>query len=843
MSVYDRAMFRGSRSTGQPVKQATQVLSQKVGEKVMSDAMGGIASAKDPVELMNAMRGDQRTMKERRQELGGIVGMKDANKTPESVVTLVQPVLQMREAQGSVDQGIGQVAQKAMSSPVTDAVQKGIMQPLKMQKAGEVSLQRLYQQNLPLIQEIYGGDADAERKQALGQVLLGGLAPIGLQIAQGKPIAEALMPLGPYLAQQAATVKAAKDKRDMAAKAGALQMATSDRDRILSARAKASEPFNLSEGQTRFQTDPDTGVTKELARGPQKKEYTTVYKLDSKNPMGFVSQDILKSAETPEGFSRSKPDVGGYSVMVNRQTGELTKGSDLFFSQQPAGTFTEPQPNTLIDVFDAQGAKKKVTFDEYRNNISTYSLEDPTEKVNVYPLKDLTVGDTVIPAGTSVSLRKSFIDDQPEGTFSTEPPVDLMSKAKVLKKRDANGSIIHKVVFSTDDYEDLVNNQGFSPNVEAQFEYVPMFKMVDGKAVKKVATSVKEQNDFILDGFRPFTGEQYKVLGNQLLSISPAGTQVLYTQLESDPATLWDANNNSMVVNNKAEALAARQKGFHFTSKQEIKGITRNVANALLVDLADDIANGTASEEQIRQFQTSVSVVRDTPRVVTGEGGESMVTVGGTVPPFVIEAVRRAKELNPEFNDMGLLEVPVEDVTGEQDYEGIIDPTINYAESIGPQAKLGRIFGNAVDFAKGLFTSNYEPTNPDSFKGANDLHFLNVITVTRALNAVGGKDTEGLRARIESLQVDPYSAGLTKSKLLNSTNNMTAFLKDTLVKLEDNKLTAPSPQIKAKINNDIGEIEYLLDQYQLLQTNLQSQAGKLGSGGVKPQDAPSLSPN
>ena len=63
MSVYDRAMFRGSRSTGQPVKQATQVLSQKVGEKVMSDAMGGIASAKDPVELMNAMRGDQRTMK------------------------------------------------------------------------------------------------------------------------------------------------------------------------------------------------------------------------------------------------------------------------------------------------------------------------------------------------------------------------------------------------------------------------------------------------------------------------------------------------------------------------------------------------------------------------------------------------------------------------------------------------------------------------------------------------------------------------------------------------------------------------------------------------------------
>ena len=99
---------------------------------------------------------------------------------------------------------------------------------------------------------------------------------------------------------------------------------------------------------------------------------------------------------------------------------------------------------------------------------------------------------------------------------------------------------------------------------------------------------------------------------------------------------------------------------------------------------------------------------------------------------------------------MGLLDVPVEEVSREQNYEGLIDPTINYAESIGPQSKVGRIVGNTIDFVKGLFTSNYNPTNEASFKGANDLHFLNVITVTRALNAIGGKDTEGLRARIES---------------------------------------------------------------------------------------------
>jgi hypothetical protein len=416
-----------------------------------------------------------------------------------------------------------------------------------------------------------------------------------------------------------------------------------------------------------------------------------------------------------------------------------------------------------------------------------------------------------------------------------------MSKAKVLKKRDENGNLVTRVVFKTEDYEDLVNNQGFSPNVEAQFEYVPMFKMVDGKVVKKVATSVKEQNDLIKDEFRPFTGEEYKVLGNQLLSISPAGTQVLYTQLESDPATLWDANNNSMVVNNKAEALEARQKGFHFTSKQEIKGITRNLANALLVDLAPAIANGTATPAELRQFQTSISVVRDTPRVVTGEGGESMVTVGGTVPPVVVEAVRMAKERDPEFNDMGLLAVPVEEVAREQNYEGIIDPTITYADSIGAPSKIGRFFGNVFDFGKSIaFGSNYNPTNEDSFKGANDLHFLNIITVTRALNAIGGKDSEGLRARIESLQVDPYSANLTKSKLLNSTNNMVAFLRDNLVKLEDRYDTAPNPSIKDKVKSDMGEIEYLLNQYKLLQTNLMATKGTSGTGPVDPNDSPSL---
>lgn len=837
MSVYNRKMFRGSRPTAQDAQQAVDVGITSV----MADMTRGVKAAENFEQAINAFRGDQKPMKERRQELAGIVGMKDAKKTPESVVTLVQPVMEMRQASEKVDQGIGQVAQQAMNTPVEGKMAGGIMQPLQMSGGGAARLANLYKQNMPVVQDMFGDQSEALKKQALGQLLLGGVAPAGLAIAQGAPVSEALMQLGPYAAQLGAGVQQSKMKQDAAARQAALNLASSQQAAEVAAKTAANAPFTLGENQTRFGAkDPVTGKATVLAEGPKKKDYATVYKLDPTNPMGFVSQDILKSAETPEGFSRSKPEVGGYSVMLNRKTGKLTKGTDLYFSQQPAGTFSKPLDDTIIDVFDAQGKKQKIPYSQYMAKISDFTLEDPKEKTTVYPLEDIKVGDKTIPAGQSVQLSKTFVDAQPEGTFSTEAPTDLMSRSKVLQKRDENGNLVTRVVFKTEDYEDLVNNQGFAPNVEKQFQYVPMYKMVDGKPVFKTATTFKEQNDNIADGFRPYN-QEYKTLGNQVLSISPAGTQVVYTQLESDPATLFNAKGEPKVVNNKQEALAARQSGYHFTKKPETKGISRSLANALLVDLADEIANGTATPEELRQFQTSVSVVRDTPRVVTGEGGESMVTVGGTVPPFVVDAVRKAKERDPEFNDMSLLTVAAEDVAGEQDYEGIIDPTINYAESIGPRAKAGRFFGNVGDFFKSFaFGTDYNPTNAESFKGANDLHFLNIITVTRALNAIGGKDTEGLRARIESLQVDPYSAGLTKTKLANSTENMVSFLEDTLVKLDKQIREAPTPQLKAKSKSDRGEIEYLLDQYELLQTNLKSQSGSFGTNSVRPQDAPPL---
>jgi exonuclease VII small subunit len=79
-------------------------------EQMLSQASQGIMAldeAEDYEQVMNSMRETDATIEERRMELADIVGEQDAQQTPESVLTLVQPVMMMAK----VDEGIGGLAQ------------------------------------------------------------------------------------------------------------------------------------------------------------------------------------------------------------------------------------------------------------------------------------------------------------------------------------------------------------------------------------------------------------------------------------------------------------------------------------------------------------------------------------------------------------------------------------------------------------------------------------------------------------------------------------------------------------------------------------------------------------
>ena len=89
--------------------------------------LGDLEEADNYEEMMNMMRGDQASIPERREELADLVGPEDAAQTPESVLALVQPVVQL----AAVDQGIGGLAQEQMVEAVEGPMAGGIMSTME----------------------------------------------------------------------------------------------------------------------------------------------------------------------------------------------------------------------------------------------------------------------------------------------------------------------------------------------------------------------------------------------------------------------------------------------------------------------------------------------------------------------------------------------------------------------------------------------------------------------------------------------------------------------------------------------------------------------------------------
>ena len=130
-------------------------------------------------ELMQAIRGDDLTEEDRRKELAMVVGEGDANKTPDSVLVLVQPVMQMLD-QGVASTGIGQIESGAMQMPA---------QPVGIATGGQVQkffagggVNQRFEEILPT----YLGIADRFRNPNEGQAdTLFALSRFGRNLREG----------------------------------------------------------------------------------------------------------------------------------------------------------------------------------------------------------------------------------------------------------------------------------------------------------------------------------------------------------------------------------------------------------------------------------------------------------------------------------------------------------------------------------------------------------------------------------------------------------------------------------------------------------------------------------
>jgi hypothetical protein len=167
------------------VEQGAAMQAEQYGQNMMA----GLDSAETPEEVINAMRGNQRPLEARYGELAEIVGQEDAQRTPETVLALLQPVMMMTE-QGAMDSGIGELmgqltgnidmmdesgAPTQMGQGVGSLMMAGVgQQPpanfsqggavQRFQAGGEASrLQQLYSEMLPVYEGVMGGGEDQKR--------------------------------------------------------------------------------------------------------------------------------------------------------------------------------------------------------------------------------------------------------------------------------------------------------------------------------------------------------------------------------------------------------------------------------------------------------------------------------------------------------------------------------------------------------------------------------------------------------------------------------------------------------------------------------------------------------
>ena len=90
--------------------QQTEAQFENMGERLAQDTLANINQAEDIEGAINGLRGNEKPIEARYDELAGFVGQNDAKQTPESVLAMVQPTIMMTE-QGAMDSGIGELIQ------------------------------------------------------------------------------------------------------------------------------------------------------------------------------------------------------------------------------------------------------------------------------------------------------------------------------------------------------------------------------------------------------------------------------------------------------------------------------------------------------------------------------------------------------------------------------------------------------------------------------------------------------------------------------------------------------------------------------------------------------------
>ena len=396
---------------------------QELGAAYAQQMMAGIDGAQSTEDLINALRGNEMTLGDRRDELAEYVGQSDADKTPESVLAMVQPVIMMTE-EGMMNSGIGALVQQiagdvdmateggqptdmgmgvgslmmagAQEAPAPQnfrqggAVQKfdngGAALRIPEFKASEVL--RQYGNLLPVFEEITSGadraaEAEEQKKMDELQFLLSA-ARGGLRLAAGDPKAGSSFAsqvgaaFEPTAAEMAALGAAAQKRRtdiraeDRALRSAALQGAmgletqrlASEYDILQAQIAAQRQNYNLDTYVKPRTDNPETEVVESglETRTVDPRDAADIAKATE---AGFVKLDVYRAEMG--GDKPPKP-----MIIVNSTTGEVVANIDLSTSEGLARR-AAMTPNERMESPRTQSAVERavVILDDGSEHIST----------------------------------------------------------------------------------------------------------------------------------------------------------------------------------------------------------------------------------------------------------------------------------------------------------------------------------------------------------------------------------------------------------------------------------------------------------------------------------------
>ena len=384
------------------------------GEQVAQEVMGKGSAAKDEIdktdtydELMQAVRGDDLSEHDRRQELASVVGEKDAYETPDSVLALVQPVMQMLNTE-TADTGIGQIEEGQQMANVAMPQQPvGIAHGGSLRKIpgyaesdadgvtqddtidlstinwgtiadalgiGQPNFKATYEEKLPLYTEILKGSATSP--DVLAGETWGDISQAAYAWGQGASPGEAMNFLTQSLTKRAALNDKEKRTMDVQLRLAALKAAEGD---------VQLEKTLLNKIET-----------KRLEQDAKDKKGTTYVK-----SLIEGTEEAPMYAEIPEKF--------GEIVGLNELIATLAEGTTVFVDKNDKLTITPP-------TLDAQGTSYMKTADSVI----------PEAFGEIAGLNELIA---TLPEGTNIhvdSKNKTFINIPPEA--DSEAYYDMVNK-------------------------------------------------------------------------------------------------------------------------------------------------------------------------------------------------------------------------------------------------------------------------------------------------------------------------------------------------------------------------------------------------------------------------------